>query len=88
MNSDSFMPQIKKTTNWLQTTSIPTIDWPSRSPDLNPIENIWGILAQNVYKNGKQYSKTSRVGPASPVPHLALRVELFIEFLKINPLKA
>ena len=31
---------------------------------------------------------TSRVVPASPVPHLALRVELFIELLKIIPLKA
>jgi hypothetical protein len=24
------------------------IDWPSRSPDMNPIENIWGIVAKEI----------------------------------------
>uniref|UniRef100_A0A8R1HXN4 Tc1-like transposase DDE domain-containing protein n=1 Tax=Caenorhabditis japonica TaxID=281687 RepID=A0A8R1HXN4_CAEJA len=26
------------------------------SPDLNPIENLYGILARRVYKNGIQYN--------------------------------
>ncbi len=26
------------------------------SPDLNPIENIWGLLAFLVYGDGKQYN--------------------------------
>lgn len=30
--------------------------WPSSSPDLNPIENLWGIAKKEVYKAGKQYS--------------------------------
>lgn len=29
--------------------------WPSRSPDLNSIENLWAILPSKVYENGKQY---------------------------------
>ena len=36
-------------------TDVRVIDWPSRSPDLNPIENIRGMMAQKVYYNGRQY---------------------------------
>lgn len=41
---------------WFEGKEIELLDWPARSPDLNPIENLWGILARHVYLNGKQYS--------------------------------
>lgn len=41
---------------WFHALNIDVIPWAAKSPDLNPIENIWGIMARSVYHNGKQYS--------------------------------
>lgn len=45
----------RSTVLWLKSKNINVMDWPALSPDLNPIENLWGILARAVYANGKQY---------------------------------
>ena len=33
---------------YLQDTGIPTLQWPARSPDLNPIEHLWDQMARNI----------------------------------------
>uniref|UniRef100_A0A3B5PTV0 Tc1-like transposase DDE domain-containing protein n=1 Tax=Xiphophorus maculatus TaxID=8083 RepID=A0A3B5PTV0_XIPMA len=40
------------TKEFFQENNITLLDHPACSPDLNPIENIWGWMAREVYKNG------------------------------------
>ena len=48
-----------KTKEYFEKKKIHIMEWPALSPDLNPIKNIWGILAKEVYKNGQTYKNTS-----------------------------
>lgn len=44
------------TTTFLNTKSVHVINFPSISPDLNPIENIWGIMSNRIYRNGRRFN--------------------------------
>src|SRR5262249_46399710 len=46
------------TRSWFEVNGVVVMAWPARSPDLNPIENLWGWLVRRVYANGRQYSTT------------------------------
>lgn len=34
---------------WIQTNRINILPWPANSPDLNPIENVWGYMTKKIY---------------------------------------
>ncbi|GMF31483.1 unnamed protein product [Phytophthora lilii] len=40
------------------------LPWPARSPDLNPIENLWSIISRRVYANGRQFASVSELTTA------------------------
>ena len=56
------------TKNFLQENVPITIDWPSKCPDLNPIENLWAYIKRNIEKRnliiwkvyGQRMGKNSR----------------------------
>ena len=45
-----------KTKDWLADKGIEDLPWLAKSPDLNPIEKMCGILARSVYQNARQFS--------------------------------
>lgn len=38
--------------NFLENYNIQTLPWVSKSPDLYPIENVWGEISKQIYKEG------------------------------------
>lgn len=54
----------KSTKEWFERKNIRVLDWPSLSPDLNPIENLWGTLSRRVYRNGRQFDTVEELKTA------------------------
>lgn len=60
LQQDNAPPHVARSTKaFFDAESVEVIDWPSRSPDLNPIENIWAILVRDIYADGMQFFSIS-----------------------------
>jgi len=46
---------------WFNSRNITLLDWPSMSPDLSPMENMWGNLSRNVYRDGHQFQSLDQL---------------------------
>ena len=41
---------------FMDENSVNLLDWPPRSPNCNPLENVWGILVYRLYGDSNCYS--------------------------------
>lgn len=62
------------TMRWFHENCIDLLDWPAQSPDLNPIEHLWGIFKRKI----KEHSITSKT---------ALKNALVQEWDAISPVE-
>ena len=46
---------------WFIDKKIDLLGWPAKSPDLNIIENVWSILARDVYENSRQFDTVTQL---------------------------
>jgi transposase len=54
----------RETKSFLEEKNISVMAWPTYSPDLNPIENVWGYISREVYKEGKTYKSEDELWEA------------------------
>lgn len=47
------------TKKWFERNKIKVLDWPARSPDCNPVENVWGIIVRRIYADAKTYDSVN-----------------------------
>lgn len=55
MQDNASVHRARATKSFLDANEVKTFDWPPYSPDLNPIENLWGYLVHQLYAKGRQF---------------------------------
>ena len=55
MTDKQGIPQSALSESWMACHSVRAALFPAKAADLNPIENVWGILSRRVFAGTKTY---------------------------------
>ena len=61
MQDNAAVHTSKLSMQWFRENEVKLLPWPAKSPDLNPIENVWYLLSHKVYGGGKQYYNVEEI---------------------------
>lgn len=46
---------------WFAEQDVRVLPWPALSPDMNPMENVWGMLVRLIYAEGRQFESVEQL---------------------------
>ncbi|KAG3115315.1 hypothetical protein PI126_g24695 [Phytophthora idaei] len=75
----------KHTTEFFAEQQVEVLDWSSKSPDLNPIENLWPIMSRSVYNNGKQVDSVPQLVAALHEAWESIPIALLVSLIESMP---
>lgn len=68
---------------FLEMKNVNMLEWPAQSPDLNPIESLWGILKQRV--RGQRFSSSKALFDALKVEWLNIPMDVINALIASMP---
>ena len=71
----------ESTKKCLNANGIDKLQWSSRSPDLNPMQNLWGVLTRIVYRKGRQFNSINALRKAIIHVWTEISLEVLQNFL-------
>jgi hypothetical protein len=75
----------RHTMAFLSERNVAVIDWPPNSPDLNPQEEVWSMMAKHVYADGKTFTSIGNLKIAIQLAWEAISIEYLNSLLDSMP---